>query len=158
MGPPPRPSLPTGAPSSSAPASSSHLDAIREEKRRLAQQHRAEAAASTPWPSKQRHFWTDHDTNLLIQLIRKREAGWSIIEREDNHLFERPRHQQAYRDKARNLKVDYLMTDAVLPPSFDLVNLGKKEINRLCSFGKNPFRREKDVEDGKAINTEFQMG
>lgn len=50
------------------------------------------------------------------------------------------------------------MTDVVLPPCFDLVALGKKEIDRLIGLGKNPYRREADVdENGFAIGTEYKQ-
>lgn len=47
-------------------------------------------------------------------------------------------------------------TDGVLPPSFDLVVLGKKEKAAVEACGKNPERAEGDLdEDDKPINTEF---
>ncbi|KAG8415512.1 hypothetical protein J3458_009352 [Metarhizium acridum] len=104
-------------------------------------------------PPKQRYAWSNRDCNLLLKLIKERHAAWAAIEREHNHEFEHPRNQQAYRDKARNMKVDLLITDAILPSGFDLVTLGKKEIARLLSLGKNPYRREDDKENGKALNT-----
>jgi hypothetical protein len=74
----------------------------------------------------------------------------------ESERFQHPRNQQAYRDKARNLKVDFLSTNAVLPPGFDLVALGTKEVRLLQARGKNPFRRERDLDDeGNAINTEY---
>lgn len=107
---------------------------------------------------KQRHAWSDNDSQTLITLIRERQASWTTIEKEDSEAFERPRGQQAYRDKARNMKVDMLLTDAILPPCFDMVTLGQKEIRRVVSFGKNPARRERDMdESGRAINTEYGM-
>jgi len=48
------------------------------------------------------------------------------------------------------------MTDSVLPPGFDLVILGKKEMDRVRGVGKNPNRHERDIdEDGIPLNTEF---
>lgn len=45
-------------------------------------------------------------------------------------------------------------TDAPLPPSFDLVVLGKKEKDMVESAGKNPHRREADVDaNSRPINT-----
>ena len=106
---------------------------------------------------KQRHGWTEPDSAMLITLVRERHAAWAAIEQNDSHKFEHPRNQQAYRDKARNLKVDFLLTDAILPPGFDLVALGNKERKRLVSMGKNPDRREKDIdENGNAISTEYR--
>ena len=54
------------------------------------------------------------------------------------------------------MKVDYLITDAVLPPCFDLVALGSKEKARLIAMGKNPNRREGDIDDeGNPINISY---
>lgn len=46
--------------------------------------------------------------------------------------------------------------DGILPPSFDLVVLGKKERNAVIACGKNPDRKESDAIDGRAINTEWR--
>jgi hypothetical protein len=46
--------------------------------------------------------------------------------------------------------------DMVLPEGFDAVALGKKEIDKLRSCGKNPNRKESHVdEDGEPIGTEL---
>lgn len=105
----------------------------------------------------QRRAWDDEDCALLIDLIRIYRAAWSSIERsEDSQGFHYPRNQQAYRDKARNMKVDFLITDSILPPCFDHVALGKKEVERLISLGKNPSRREADVDAfGDPTNTDY---
>lgn len=159
---PPSSSMPQrAAPSASSykdmppPSSVPNFTALKEEKRLILQQARLNQKSP---PFKQRHVWSDKDSLLLLRLVRDRQAAWSTIEGKDNHLFEHPRNQQAYRDKARNMKVDYLMTDAILPPCFDLVALGKKEIARLQALGKNPYRRESeiDVVTRRAINTEFR--
>lgn len=105
---------------------------------------------------KQRHPWSDADSGVLIRLVAEKRASWSTIERNHNHEFHHPRNQQAYRDKARNLKVDFLLTDAVLPPCFDLVILSKKENETVMRARKNPWRRESDIDDkGNAINTDL---
>lgn len=101
-----------------------------------------------------RRAWTDRDTDVLIELIGKTSAFYALIERHYKHHFECPRGQQAYRDKARNVKVDYLLNDECLPLEFDRVSLGPKEIRKLQAAGKNPFRKEKDVDDaGRPTNT-----
>lgn len=126
--------------------------AIKQVKDHVALQARLQAFPS----SRQRHTWSDDDCAVLIELIRKHHAAWSAMEL-DSHRFQRPRNQQGYRDKARNIKVDLLMADAVLPPCFDLVALGKKECDKLISFGKNPYRRENELdEDGNPIATEYE--
>jgi hypothetical protein len=46
--------------------------------------------------------------------------------------------------------------DLRLPPGFDLVVLGKKEREAVKAVGKNPDRREADVdENGNPIGTEY---
>ncbi|KAG6012289.1 hypothetical protein E4U43_007860 [Claviceps pusilla] len=101
---------------------------------------------------RQRHPWSDKDSATLIELIAQERAGWSVIERRHNSKFEYPRNQQAYRDRARNMKVDFLLGDAVLPPCFDLVVLGKKEEAKVLAGGRNPHRKEHEfIRDGDSI-------
>ena len=45
--------------------------------------------------------------------------------------------------------------DRLLPKGFDDVVLGKKEKDRLIGLGKNPERKEADVQDGRPVNTEW---
>ncbi|KAH6888041.1 hypothetical protein B0T10DRAFT_66049 [Thelonectria olida] len=147
----PSPTRPSHIPSTSQPTRAD-FDALRQAKERISQQARATLSPFV----RQRHGWSPDDMVLLLELIRDRHAAWATIERHDNHKFEHPRNQQAYRDKARNMKVDYLRADAVLPPCFDLVALGRKEVDALISLGKNPYRKEDDVDqNGRAINTEY---
>lgn len=48
--------------------------------------------------------------------------------------------------------------DANLPPGFDLVVLGKKEREAVMAVGKNPERKEADVDEaGRPINTELVL-
>ncbi|KAG6109883.1 hypothetical protein E4U13_005644 [Claviceps humidiphila] len=127
--------------------------------------HRRLATASPPpslprFPAtiRQRNPWSDDDSTLLVQLIAEEHAKWSTIERKHGHRFERPRNQQAYRDRARNMKVDFLLADAVLPPGFDLVVLGKKEEIKVEFGGRNPHRRVDDCdENGRPINTRLRQ-
>ncbi|RFU81883.1 sant swi3, ada2, n-cor and tfiiib dna-binding domain-containing [Trichoderma arundinaceum] len=116
---------------------------------------RINARLNQPQSLKKRFVWSDRDSATLIELIAHRAAGWATIDREDSHRFELPRNAQAYRDRARNMKVDFLISDAVLPQGFDLVTLSKKEIDRLQKLGKNHERRESDVDrNGRPTNTE----
>ncbi|KAL6410422.1 SANT SWI3, ADA2, N-coR and TFIIIB'' DNA-binding domain-containing protein [Ilyonectria robusta] len=143
-----RSTLPRAPHSSQVPQpTQADLETLKRAKIEVSQRARYQLTSS----AKQRHVWSHHDCALLIQLIRERHAAWATMEHNDNDKFEHPRNQQAYRDKARNMKVDYLMTDAIMPPCFDLVALGKKEIDRLISLGKNPYRKESDIDaDGQA--------
>lgn len=97
-------------------------------------------------PLTTRKPWSHHDMLVLIGLINERRASWADMQRYDSHRFETPRNQQAYRDKARNLKVELLLNDAALPPGFDFVALGGKEMERVRVAGKNPHRTETDVD------------
>ncbi|KAG5926062.1 hypothetical protein E4U42_003696 [Claviceps africana] len=104
-------------------------------------------------PSPRRRKWSDEDSATLIELIASKKARWSVIESHYQHRFQCPRNQQAYRDRARNLKVDFLLSDSLLPPGFDLVALGRKEIQKVLRGGRNPRRKEDEVLHGKPVNT-----
>ncbi|CAN8100125.1 unnamed protein product [Discula destructiva] len=111
-----------------------------------------------PATPKARRPWTVHDTQQLVTAIDVYKAKWSTIEKaiKGHHIAFNviERDQQGLRDKARLVKVDILKTDSPLPPSFDLVVLGKKEKDMVISAGKNPYRREADVDAaGHPINT-----
>ncbi|KAJ8112095.1 hypothetical protein ONZ43_g5475 [Nemania bipapillata] len=97
-----------------------------------------------------RERWTDADTDRLIDLIANPNLGcsWAAMEKEAH--FQTWRSQQAIRDKARNLKKAYLCADAILPSGFDYVYLSKKERDDVIASGRNPDRREDDIdEDGR---------
>ncbi|UKZ60572.1 uncharacterized protein TrAtP1_001845 [Trichoderma atroviride] len=123
---------------------------------RLKVQARVNAKLNNPRLLKRRQNWSERDSNTLIGLVASRAAGWADMEREDSQKFELPRNAQAYRDRARNMKVDFLISDAVLPRGFDLVTFSKKEIDRVQKLGKNPARMEADVDrNGRPINTQY---
>ncbi|KAK1454311.1 hypothetical protein CCUS01_10605 [Colletotrichum cuscutae] len=176
----PRSSLPTSAPASSAPASTSasrssvsSTAATVASFREINEMNRRPASRAGP---QQRVPWSDKDTHRLIRLIEHHNCLWALIakrqiaaasnlgggyggdsfeEREDC-VFDHPRDQQAIRDKARNLKVDLLKADLNLYPGFDGIALGKKERLALISRGKNPDRREGDVDAaGEPTHTEY---
>ncbi|KAK4452856.1 hypothetical protein QBC34DRAFT_376835 [Podospora aff. communis PSN243] len=106
-----------------------------------------------------RSAWVRNDVKQLVKAVDVYKCKWSTIEKEikaGTIVFEIPRDQQALRDKARLLKQDFLKTDSVLPPSFDLVVLGKKEREAVKAVGKNPDRKEADIgPDGHPANTEY---
>ncbi|PNY25162.1 Uncharacterized protein TCAP_04902 [Tolypocladium capitatum] len=148
------------APSSSAPAArtgtSSQIDlgAIKRRTADASDAARIQQRAYRGGP-RTRVPWSEDDTILLIELICETNASWAVIQSSHNHKFEYPRNQQAYRDKARNLKVEFLLSDAVLPPGFDHVALGSKEVIKIREKGKNHMRQEFDIDSrGNPINTE----
>ncbi|RYP47509.1 hypothetical protein DL769_011310 [Monosporascus sp. CRB-8-3] len=102
-------------------------------------------------PRQPRIPWSAEDTDLLIKLIAKHRCSWSAIAEEGG--FEVARDQQAVRDRARNLKVLFLQGDKVLPACFDMVALGQKERNTVIRVGRNPDRKEHDLDqDNNVIN------
>ncbi|KAK9777315.1 hypothetical protein SCAR479_06044 [Seiridium cardinale] len=104
-----------------------------------------------PKAPQRREKWGDKDTVTLINAIPRFECAWSLME--EKNLFTVPRTQQQIRDKARNVKVDFLKSDYPLPAGFDFVALGKKEIDAVKLLGKNPMRSEGDRDDnGNVIN------
>ncbi|CAG7563365.1 unnamed protein product [Fusarium equiseti] len=139
------------------PSSSSigHFEALKI----AASQRRREALMADPerQVSRQRVPWSDNDSLLLIECIKEWGVRWSTIQSQGQHLFEHPRNQQAYRDRARNIKTELLILDRVLPPNFNDVALGNKEIVKIQSIGKNPYRKEEDIDaDGNPVNTELR--
>ncbi|KAI8957728.1 hypothetical protein F5Y11DRAFT_360596 [Daldinia sp. FL1419] len=97
--------------------------------------------------------WSASDTSRLLDLIADPSisCSWSTIAKIGD--FENPRNQQQVRDKARGLKVWYLEGDRILPPGFDQVVLGQKEKDAVIKCGRNPDRKEDDLdEDGKITN------
>ncbi|OAA43400.1 SANT SWI3, ADA2, N-coR and TFIIIB'' DNA-binding domain-containing protein [Beauveria brongniartii RCEF 3172] len=101
--------------------------------------------------------WSQNDDEALLASIGKHYAKWADIERQAKHMFEHPRDQQAYRDRARNLKVKYILNDEPLPYGFDWVTFGPKEKERLLKHGKNYQRMEADIDksSGRPTNTEY---
>jgi hypothetical protein len=119
---------------------------------RLSQQARTNTRmARGPRNPKRRVFWSNEDTVRLIEAVRQYNCAWSVME--EKLLFETHRTQQQIRDKARNVKVDFLKADQPLPAGFDGVALGKKEREAVIAAGRNPDRCELDIEEGIVINT-----
>ncbi|KAF4992367.1 hypothetical protein FGRMN_7223 [Fusarium graminum] len=140
--------------SKSPSASMPDFDAIRIAASQRAKE--ARMADNERQGGKQRVQWSQHDSQVLIDLIAEYGVRWSTIENHGGKLFEYPRNQQAYRDRARNIKTELLIIDVALPPNFDGVALSNKEIQKIKAAGKNPHRRENDVdEQGNPINTEL---
>jgi hypothetical protein len=121
----------------------------------LSQQAKAAARLARerePKLPQRRVFWSDEDTKKLIVAIPKYNCAWSQMEEEGLGLSA-PRSQQAIRDKARNVKADLLKADRPLFAGFDGVALSRKEKLAVIAMGRNPDRRETDVdEDGAVIN------
>lgn len=143
-----RPENPPAPPPSSAP----DYAALRHAK----EANRRAARLSKPRPQQIRHPWSEEDSNTLIELVKTRGARWADMDKHESARFQHPRNAQAYRDKARNLKVDFLISDALLPEGFDQVALSHKEVEKVRNAGKNPGRLERDVdENGRPTHTAY---
>ncbi|KAL3954931.1 hypothetical protein ACCO45_010494 [Purpureocillium lilacinum] len=151
------PGLPPTSTSSSNPAHSQiEMDAVRgrglatSSQARL--QQRTELGRRTPWSA--------HDVEQLIRLVAKHRAAWSAIAKDETARWDRDkekRGQQGLRDKARNLKVDFLLADMPLPPCFDLVALSSKEVRRVEDAGRNPHRREDELDENRQPTNKYSF-
>ncbi|KAF9879380.1 hypothetical protein CkaCkLH20_02923 [Colletotrichum karsti] len=145
---PPASSDPANASSQPPPSTGLNFTQIR-------QQNRLPPSRGPGAP--QRQPWSDMDTSRLIKLVDLHHCKWAVIARRQDppqHLEEEmdlvldvKRDQQAIRDKARNVKVDLLKADLNLFRGFDDIFLGKKERLALIARGKNPDRKEADVDE-----------
>jgi hypothetical protein len=70
---------------------------------RIAQQKKG------PKKPQSRVFWDNDETNALIELIEEHGTSWSFLLQEGGHRFDEKRDQTALKDKARNIKVEYLL-------------------------------------------------
>ena len=69
-----------------------------------------EFAASQPKKVQVRKAWTDEETGLLLDLIEEHGTSWRLLKQidfENSHIL-RDRDQVALKDKARNMKLDFL--------------------------------------------------
>lgn len=88
------------------PASSfPDLKALSQASRNVRLEAKVRSGAARPTA---RTAWSDHDTILLIEAIRDDGANWAYLGRKLGPLLQLPRPAQALRDKARNMKVDFL--------------------------------------------------
>ena len=69
-----------------------------------------EFAASQPKKVQTRKAWTDDETGLLLDLIEEHGTSWRLLKQIDfdNLHILRDRDQVALKDKARNMKLDFL--------------------------------------------------
>lgn len=73
---------------------------------KIARERTALAKAARPAASRGRSYWSNSDEDELIRLIEEHGCAWSVIERHAN--FEDDRNQVQLKDKARNLKVNFI--------------------------------------------------
>lgn len=73
---------------------------------KISRERTAMAKAARPAAARGRSYWSNSDEDELIRLIEEHGCAWSVIERHAN--FEDDRNQVQLKDKARNLKVNFI--------------------------------------------------
>ncbi|KAI9785658.1 MAG: hypothetical protein M1816_008281 [Peltula sp. TS41687] len=83
-----------------------------------------------------RRPWEEAATSRLIELIENEKYGtsWSKIEKLNDPLLE-GRGQVALKDKARNIKLDFLKAKIALPVKFEDVRLNRNQVQILRDLG-----------------------
>ncbi|KAF2665489.1 hypothetical protein BT63DRAFT_459069 [Microthyrium microscopicum] len=88
---------------------------------------KAEAKADAGRKVQERKKWTEEETSALIAYIEEFGTSWAQIQKEDANrgAILKVRDQVALKDKARNLKFEYLKAGHPLPSNFASVSLSK---------------------------------
>ncbi|CAG8976934.1 hypothetical protein HYALB_00008845 [Hymenoscyphus albidus] len=100
--------------------------------RKLARMNTAMAKAARPAAARGRSYWSPSDEQELVRMIEKHGCAWSVIERKAR--FDVERNQVQLKDKARNMKVNFIKAKVDLPYNFDQVTIGKKELAIIRRF------------------------
>ncbi|KAF1352456.1 hypothetical protein BDV97DRAFT_349499 [Delphinella strobiligena] len=88
-----------------------------------------------PPRQRQRKPWEDQEVEQLIALIGEYGCSWSLLLKMDHENILADRTQGDLKDKARNIKCDYLIAGWELPPNFERVALDRKAIWRCEKNG-----------------------
>ncbi|MCJ1381987.1 hypothetical protein MMC17_005099 [Xylographa soralifera] len=113
---------------------------------RVAQtESRKVTALHNPKRVQKRKAWTDEETEVFINLIGEYGISWSLLKAMDQDNVLAYRDQVALKDKARNMKVDFLTSKVTLPMNFDLVPL--KEADWIKLAGRGIFRPAENEEE-----------
>ena len=110
---------------------------------------REKAAVNRPAKVQHRVRWTEEEENALIDYIERLGCSWAQIKREDGRWkadrageadFNGPgflmnRDQVALKDKARNMRFDYMKSGMTLPPNFECVTLSSAQRQKLADMG-----------------------
>ncbi|KAL8678258.1 MAG: hypothetical protein Q9186_005371 [Xanthomendoza sp. 1 TL-2023] len=95
--------------------------------------------ASQPKRPQTRTPWSAVETNRLQELIEEYGLSWSLLKKRDEEHDDgqklADRDQTALKDKARNMKMDYLKVSAYLPKNFNGIPVHAALIKKLTSMG-----------------------
>ncbi|KFY66779.1 hypothetical protein V497_00726 [Pseudogymnoascus sp. VKM F-4516 (FW-969)] len=109
-------------------------------------------------PTQRRTKWSEEETDGLIELIEQHGTSWSDLHRRGHEMgiLHESRDQVALKDKARNIKVDYLIARSELPRNFDGISLGQKERDKVTARGLNPWRQEGEMVGEETLDMDGQ--
>lgn len=83
--------------------------------------------------------WTAHETDRLIEMVGHLRTQWSAILKRDKVHEDGPQLQQrtqvGLKDKARNIKIDFLKARRALPSGFEDVSLSARDKEHLTDLG-----------------------
>ncbi|KAF2837933.1 hypothetical protein M501DRAFT_995190 [Patellaria atrata CBS 101060] len=98
-----------------------------------------------PMQPKGRQRWTDEEVDALMKYIEELGCSWALIKSTDDELDDSGeedhesklsrRSQVDLKDKARNMKMDYIKAGVTLPKNFEYISLGPKLKNKLVQGG-----------------------
>ncbi|OQV09605.1 hypothetical protein CLAIMM_13711 [Cladophialophora immunda] len=124
-------------PPSEGPPPASQIDNVnREAKERM---RMSRELLPAPRGGQVRIAYTEREVNRLMELVELHGTRWARILEEDNRHDDGPmlqgRTQVQLKDKARNIKLDFLKAGRRLPPGFEAVSVGQRQINELRKAG-----------------------
>lgn len=85
-----------------------------------------------------RRRWGAEETKRLIDLVGEFGCAWARIKEEDEESSDPiliGRDQVALKDKARNIKMDYLKACTRLPAGFSNVSIKQSDMDKLTDLG-----------------------
>ncbi|KAG9793395.1 hypothetical protein ABEF93_002173 [Exophiala dermatitidis] len=99
-----------------------------------------------------RRPYTDAEVDRLMELVALYGPKWALILKKDRDHPDGPllqnRTQVQLKDKARNIKLDFLKARRPLPPRFELVSIGSRQVAMLQQLGIDVHESRHIPEDG----------
>ncbi|KAL2440962.1 hypothetical protein ABEF95_009887 [Exophiala dermatitidis] len=99
-----------------------------------------------------RRPYTDAEVDRLMELVALYGPKWALILKRDRDHPDGPllqnRTQVQLKDKARNIKLDFLKARRPLPPRFELVSIGSRQVAMLQQLGIDVHESRHIPEDG----------
>jgi hypothetical protein len=116
---------------------SQNYEAVKRAGKDIAEHRKAELKSEDDRKVQERKRWTKEETTALIAYIEEIGTSWAMIQKTDqargaNLLL--GRDQVALKDKARNLKFEYMKANAAVPKNFEAVSLSKSMRDKLAAW------------------------